>query len=131
MKSRRQKIRPSVKIEGKRYVLIEEAEFRRMQKGAASEQSENRLPPLPGPDKDGNVPALEFARMIIARDIIRERNRLGLTQEKLASLAGVRQETICRLELGLQSPTVRTVQRIDDALKRAASRKQGVIRRKK
>ena len=74
------------------------------------------------PDAEGLVPALEFVRASIARDIIRERKALGLTQEQLAKLAGVRQETICRLEKGSHSPTVRTVDKIDRALKRAAAR---------
>ena len=67
------------------------------------------IPPLPKPDAERNVPALEFVRVTIARDIIRERKALGLTQEQLARLAGVRQETLCRLETGRHSPTVRTV----------------------
>ncbi len=75
---------------------------------------------LPEPDEQGYVPALEYVRASIARNIVRERKALGLTQEQLAKLSGVRQETICRLEKGLQSPTVRTVAKIDRALKRAA-----------
>ncbi|MDO8628868.1 MAG: helix-turn-helix domain-containing protein [Phycisphaerales bacterium] len=74
------------------------------------------------PSTDGYVQALEYVRASIARDIIRERKALRLTQAQLAKLAGVRQETICRLEKGLHSPTVRTVDKIDRALKRAAAR---------
>ena len=70
--------------------------------------------------KRATFPALEYVRASIARDIIRERKALGLTQEQLAKLSGVRQETICRLETGLHSPTVRTVEKIERALKRAA-----------
>jgi DNA-binding XRE family transcriptional regulator len=82
------------------------------------------LPPWPEPDADGYVPAMEFVRVSIARDIIRERKALGLTQEQLAKLAGVRQETLCRLETGRHSPTVRTVEKIDKALVRAARSKR-------
>lgn len=82
----------------------------------------NEFPPVPEPHEREYVPALEYVRVSIARDIIRERKALGLTQEQLAKLSGVRQETICRLEKGLHSPTVRTVERIDRALKRAAPR---------
>jgi len=39
----------------------------------------------------------------------------------LVKLSGVRQETICRLETGLHPPTVRTVEKIERALKRAAA----------
>ncbi|MCE9553116.1 MAG: helix-turn-helix domain-containing protein [Planctomycetes bacterium] len=55
--------------------------------------------------------------------MIRQRKAAGLTQEELARRAGVRQETICRLESGKHSPTVRTVQRIERALARAAKRR--------
>ena len=88
----------------------------------------SRLPPLPKPDCDGNYPALEYVRASIARDIIRERKALGLTQEQLAKLSGVRQETICRLETGLHSPTVRTVEKIERALKRAARNRPASFR---
>ena len=72
----------------------------------------------------GNVPALEYVRATIARDIIRKRRASGLTQEELATLFGVRQETICRLETGLHSPTVRKVEKIERALRRAAAGKR-------
>jgi DNA-binding XRE family transcriptional regulator len=81
-------------------------------------------PPLPERDEEGNVPALEFVRATIARDILRERKALGLTQGQLAKLAGVRQETLCRLETGRHSPTVRTVEKIDRALKRMGGTKR-------
>jgi transcriptional regulator with XRE-family HTH domain len=60
------------------------------------------------------------ARVSIARKIIAARTAAGLTQAELAKRAGIRQETICRLESGKHSPTVRTVDKIDRALNRAA-----------
>ena len=53
----------------------------------------------------------------IARDIIRQRRELGLTQAQLAKLAGIRQETLSRLESGKHKPNVRTIERIESALK--------------
>ena len=41
-------------------------------------------PLLPEPDADGNYPALEYSRVSLARKIIRDRRRLGLTQADLA-----------------------------------------------
>ena len=117
-------LRPTVEIEGRRYVLVEESELRRLERSTRGKRKGNGLPPLPAPDEEGNVPALEYVRASIARDIIRERRALGLTQEQLARLSGVRQETICRLETGLHSPTVRTVEKIERALKRAAVRRR-------
>jgi transcriptional regulator with XRE-family HTH domain len=42
----------------------------------------------------------------------------------LAELAGLRQETLSRLESGKHSPTVRTVEKIDLALKRYTKAKR-------
>jgi predicted transcriptional regulator len=75
-------------------------------------------PGLPPIDKDGRCEALAFLRASIARDIIRERRERGLTQAQLAKLAGIRQETLSRLESGKNKPNVRTVERIEAALKR-------------
>jgi DNA-binding XRE family transcriptional regulator len=111
-------IRQLIKFEGKRCVVIEEAELRRLERKAL--KAEPPLPPMPPADAKGNRPALDYIRASIARDIIKERRSLGLTQEKLAALAGVRQETLSRLESGKHSPTVRTVEKIDQALKRCA-----------
>ncbi len=112
--------RPTVEIEGKRFVLVEESEFRRLERQTGRKREADGPPALPEPDADGYVPALDFVRATIARDIMRERKALGLTQEQLSKLSGVRQETICRLEKGLHSPTVRTVEKIERALKRAS-----------
>jgi DNA-binding XRE family transcriptional regulator len=74
------------------------------------------LPPLPTPDQSGRYPAVEYARVSIARDLIRERKSVGLTQAALARLTGLRQETISRLESGKHTPTTRTVERITRAV---------------
>ena len=66
--------------------------------------------------------------MSIARSIVQERRAAGLTQEELARLAGVRQETICRLESGKHSPTVRTVAKIDRVLQAALKKKAAKAR---
>ena len=55
----------------------------------------------------------------IAREILRRRRAAGLTQARLAELAGVRAETIHRIEAAKHSPSVRTVQKIDRALSKA------------
>lgn len=81
--------------------------------------NDTELPELPEPDANGNFPAVEFARVSIARKIIEQRRALGISQQELARLAGVRQETISRLESGKHSPTIRTVDKIDRALRRA------------
>jgi hypothetical protein len=54
-------------------------------------------PPLPEADARGNYPAVESARIVLARQIIRRRRATGLTQNELSKLAGVRVETLNRL----------------------------------
>jgi ribosome-binding protein aMBF1 (putative translation factor) len=83
---------------------------------------QDNFPPLPPPNEDGNYPALENIRVSIARDIVRQRQALGLSQQALAKLAGAPPQTLLQLESGQHSPTVRTVEKIDRALKLAAQR---------
>ena len=109
-------IRQTITIHGKRFVMVEETKLRRLE--ALARRAETQLPPLPAADAKGNRPALRYIQVSIARDIIKERRALGLSQERLAELAGLRQETLSRLESGKHSPTVRTVEKIDAALKR-------------
>ena len=78
------------------------------------------LPPLPGADADGTVDALAYSRASIARDIIRDRKRLGLSQAELARRAGIPPETLNRIEKMKTSPKTRILERIDKALSRSA-----------
>lgn len=84
----------------------------------------NNLPPLPKPDKRGRFPAVEYARVSLARDIIRDRRAAGLTQAELAALARTRQETISRIESGKYTASHRLIDRIDRALTRAATKRK-------
>ena len=81
------------------------------------EDRDSALPPLPPADERGQYPAIETARVIIARQIIRGRKAAGWTQAELAAKAGVRQETISRIETGKHSPGLKTMAKIDRALK--------------
>lgn len=77
------------------------------------------LPSLPQADDRGYFPAVEFTQVSIARDIIRDRTKLGLTGEELASLAKVSVATLARIESGKVTPSVASIERIDAALKAA------------
>jgi DNA-binding XRE family transcriptional regulator len=99
-------------IEGQRFVVIPENQFRQL-------AGENWEPPLPATDAEGNYPAVESARIVLARQMIRRRRAAGLTQNELAKRAGVRVETLSRLENGKHSPNVATVDKIVRALERA------------
>lgn len=117
--------RPTLDIEGKRYVLIEENELRRLEnrKGGRKPGSASKFPPFPKADSEDNVPAIDYARVSIARDIAQRRKAVGMTQEQLARAAGIRQESLSRLEAAKHSSTVRTIDRIERALKNAESKR--------
>jgi DNA-binding XRE family transcriptional regulator len=103
-----------VTVKGKRMVMLEEAEFDRLLLKADEWE-----PLLPEPDAEGNYPALEYSRISLARKIIRDRRRLGLTQADLARRAGIRPESLNRIEQGHVSASVRTIEKIDKALRNA------------
>jgi ribosome-binding protein aMBF1 (putative translation factor) len=101
-------------INGKRMVVLEEGEYRRLK-----QKADEWEPLLPEPDADGNYPAREYMLASIARSIIRHRRSAGLTQVELARRAGIRPETLNRIEQGKHSPNVSTVEKIERALKEA------------
>lgn len=114
-----------IEVAGRRFVLLPEGEFERFCSRASETVplTDEDLPPLPKPDKHGNFPAVEYARVSLARDIIRDRRTAGLTQQELAKLAGTRQETISRIESGKCTASVKLVERIDRALKKRLAKK--------
>ena len=110
----------SITLEGKAYVVLPREEYDRLS-GLAKAAD---LPPLPEPNDRGNYPAVEYSRITLARILIRDRVEAGLNQRQLAELAGVRVETICRLEAGKHVPSVATVDKIDRAIKRHVASKR-------
>lgn len=103
-----------VTVKGKRMIMLEQAEFDRLLLKADEFE-----PLLPRPDAEGNYPAVEYLRASLARKIIRHRRRLGLSQAELARRAGIRPETLNRIELNHVEPSIRTVDKIDRALREA------------
>ena len=104
-----------VVVRGKRMVMLEEAEFDRLLRKADEWE-----PLMPAADADGNYPALEAVRVSLAIDIIRHRRRLGLSQADLARRAGIRPESLNRIEQGhVRAPSIRTIEKIDRALREA------------
>jgi DNA-binding XRE family transcriptional regulator len=96
---------------GRRFVLVPIEEYERL--------NDESLPPLPPVDADGTSNAVDFARASIARRLIADRRAAGLSQQRLAKLARVRQETISRIESGKQTATVRIIDKLDKAIRRA------------
>jgi DNA-binding XRE family transcriptional regulator len=103
-----------VTVKGKRMVMLDESEFDRL-----LTKADEFEPLLPEPDADGNYPAYEYLRASLALKIVRDRRRLGLTQVELARRAGIRPESLNRIEQNRVEPSSRTVEKIDRALRRA------------
>ena len=97
-------------IDGKTYVVIEQEEYDRLTSAGSV------LPPLPRPDAGGNVDAVAYARAAIARKIISARQAAGLSQTELARAAGVRVETLNRLENAKHTADFATLAKIERAL---------------
>ena len=106
-------------------VTIRRAEYERLL-ARAGEAVEGDGPALPEPDKRGHVPAVDYLRASIARELIRRRKAAGLTQTELAGAAGVRQETISRIESGKHTVSGRVMASLERAL---ASRRPAAPRR--
>ena len=113
-----------LELAGEPFVLLERGEYERLKTLAKA----GEIPAAPKADKDGNFPAVPYARASIARSIIRDRAKLGLSQKALADRAGIRVETLCRIETGKNTPSIRTIEKIDTALKKAS--KAGKPRRR-
>jgi DNA-binding XRE family transcriptional regulator len=111
----------TIQLGGKAFVILERERYEELMTRAKASE----LPSLPEADADGNRPAAEYLRVSIARYTIRERAELGLTQRELAKLAGIRVETLCRLEAAKHVPSVATMEKIDRALRRVRKSRHG------
>lgn len=120
-------IAQTIELQGKQYVVVEREEYDRLKTLAKA----GDLPPLPQPDEDGNYPAIEYARASLARKIIRDRVEVGLNQREIADLAGIRVETLCRIETGKYSPSISTIEKIDRAIAKARREQGAKLKRRK
>jgi DNA-binding XRE family transcriptional regulator len=109
-----------VTVEGRRMVMLEEAEFVRL-----LQKADEWEPPHPDLLPSGNYPAVEAIRAIQARSILRDRRRLGLSQAELARRAGIRQGTLAGIEQATRDSSVATITKIDRALKEIEKGKKG------
>lgn len=105
-----------LELGGKRWAIMPEKDYKRL---AAQAGEEGAWPALPRPDAKGNYPAVEYARVSLARKIIKARRAAGLTQAELARRAAIRPETLNRIEKGKTTPDTATIAKIDRALESA------------
>jgi len=108
-------------VDGHTFVVVPCSEYDRLIEPAGRV----KLPPLPKGDKHGNVPAIEYAQAAIARSILRDRVRAGLSRDELAALAGVRIETLARIESGTHDTNVATIDKLDHALRQRLEGRNG------
>src|SRR5438445_13802009 len=87
-------------IDGKKFVLLREQDFQML-----ATEADFLEPPMPQPLPSGNYPALETVRALVACSIIRQRRKLGWSQEELAKRAGVRLPTLRRIEIAEHPPS--------------------------
>jgi ribosome-binding protein aMBF1 (putative translation factor) len=104
-------------VAGQRLTLLPEAEYLKLLEQAGRPAPELQMPLVPAKLPSGNYPAREYLRASIAREIIRVRRRLGLSQAELARRAGMAIAHLNRLERAKGNPTAATVAKIDAALK--------------
>jgi DNA-binding XRE family transcriptional regulator len=95
-------------------VMLEESEYERLR-----QKADEWEPLMPEPLPSGNYPAARALAVIQARNILRARRQLGLSQAELARRAGIRPETLNRIEQGRNKPSVPTIAKLDRALRAA------------
>lgn len=101
-----------LKLDGREYVVLARREYERLEGLARVADMPRRLTA----DAVHEVPAVEYARDSIAREIVRRRVSAGVNQSQLARSAGVRVETLCRIETGKNTPSTATIAKLERAL---------------
>lgn len=102
----------TVTIDKKKFVLVPADEYKEL-------KNRSKAPEFPSPDANGNWDAIAFTRASIARGLAQDRKKVGYTQKQLAKAAGIRPEILNRAERGATVPSVRTLTKIEAALKKA------------
>lgn len=108
----------TLNLNGETYFVLPKAEYERLTTLAKAAE----LPSWPTADAQGNMPAAEFVRASVAREIITRRSAVAWTQQQLADAAGVRVETVCRIETAKHAASTPTIESIDRALKSAEAK---------
>jgi ribosome-binding protein aMBF1 (putative translation factor) len=93
-----------VQLDGKWYVIIQEDEFR-----ALTQSRNSKI-------KDDTLDAMDISGQRLADRILQRRQDAGLTQKDLAALAGIRVETLNRIEKGRNTPDFKTIRKLVNAI---------------
>ena len=113
----------TVHLAGKDFVILEKRHYERLAESRSSSgvdvTDDVPWPPLPAKLPSGNYPAAEALGADLGRHMIKRRWAAQLSQAELARRAGVRAETLNRLERGKLIPAVMTINKLVAALKKA------------
>jgi len=107
----------TITIDRKKFVLVPVDEYKEL-------KSRPQMPDFPLADANGNVDAIAFTRASIARGLVQDRRKVGMTQKELADAAGIRVEILNRAERGVTVPSVRTLTKIETALRKSGLKRQ-------
>ena len=91
-------------MDGKRYIVIAEDEFRALIEPRKFQRGMDALD------------AVNVSDQRLADRLLQRRQESGLTQKDLARLAGIRVETLNRIEKGRTAPDFRTIRKLVDAM---------------
>jgi len=91
-------------LDGIWYVIIREDEFREL------------ICPPRGRNAEDDLDAVNMSNQRLADRLLQRRREAGLTQKDLAMRAGVRVETLNRIEKGHTTPDFKTVRKLVNAM---------------
>ena len=111
----------TIQLGGRRFVVVPEAEYDRLCRREAV-IADVSLPQLPPRLRSGNYPAVQALRVGLARKLIQRRWAVGLAQAELARRAGIRPETLNRIEKARVTADTATVAKIARVLEKAERR---------
>jgi DNA-binding XRE family transcriptional regulator len=115
----------TIQLGKRRFVVVPESEYQQLQR-RASVSGDVNWPELPRKLASGNYPAVEALRVGLARKLIKRRWAVGLTQAEVARRAGIRAETLNRIEKGKVTADTATVAKITNVLEEAERKESNV-----
>jgi DNA-binding XRE family transcriptional regulator len=105
----------TIQLGSKRFVVLPENEYDEMRQRLAV-MDDVEVPKIPAKLPTGNYPAIQALRAGLARKLIKRRWAVGMSQAKLARRAGIRAETLNRIERAKVTADTATITKIDRVL---------------